>query len=971
MNVFSKIAWKTLTKNRTRTLVTIIGIALSAAMFTAVTTALSSYMSYYRGYMEYNYGSWNASYYDLSAEELAEMESDSNMKTVTALEQIGFALLEDSVNEYKPYLYVCAMDENASELLPIHLTGGRMPESASEILIPDHLSSNGGVNYAIGDVITLELGERTYNGSVLNNHSSYNEEGESVENCTTYTYTVVGTYSRPSIEDYYAPGYTALTVSENSEATDSIAADMANALGTTDSIVTESASSSSAAIYDVYYQLKDEYEATTYQPTYLTGEHTWTANAHYLEAWGLTESSTEYTLLYTFGGILIAIILFGSVALIYNSFSISVSERMHMFAMLSSVGATRRQLIRMVLTEGLFLGCVGIPAGILAGITGMGITFACVGDELGSLLYDVYPETFSLSVSAAAILIAAVIALVTILISAYLPVHKALRHSAMETIRGSREIVIKRREHKTSRLTWRLFGFEGTIAARNYKRSKKKYRATVGSIFVSIVLFVTTSGYCAYMQEAVDQSYQNIGYDLMVTAYVSDDSGMEGVQELSERISGLTGVTEAHYSSILTTTIMVDKELLDDSFTDYFSCWNSIEVIPEQAFVKASVIFVEDAYFDAYAQAEGLDAADYYNAGDAAGLRVLLYDRLEYYGEDDHTRYANVFDGREQESFLFCSTKEQEGLWYMGCWVADGIYQWIYEDEETYETIYFPAAENSDTISVTADLVEEMPDMLLAEAYTEYSVKCLMPMSMLDTVCALFGADYANTTLPYTYATIADNAAEEVTDDLSEIAGTEEGGDAVDSGSERKLQENLEVTYAISTDTHATTADELSELENTIDGITLTDLTDYAEELQAERAFLLILRVFCYGFIILISLIAVANVFNTISTNIQLRGRELAMLQSVGMTRRGMQRMMSYECLLYGSRGLISGIVVSVLLLYGIYLLADVDTAFFVPWYSLVIAIAGVFVVVFSTMLYAVRRLQKENTIDVLKNENV
>ena len=1042
MNIFSKMAWKTLSKNRTRTLVTIIGIALSAAMFTAVTTAVSSYLGYYRGYMEYTYGSWNASYYDLTADEVAQLREDSEIKTVTALELIGFAVLEDSQNEDKPYLCVRGMDENAEVLLPIHLTSGRMPENSSEILIPDHLSSNGGITYEVGDVITLEVGERTWEGTVLNNHVSYNSEGESVENCVEYTYTVVGTYSRSSIEDYIAPGYTALTLSDET-----------------------------VRVYDVYYQLKDEYQAVSYTPSYLSGDSTWNTNDHYLDAYGLSGESRENTLLDGFAAVLMAIIFFGSVALIYNSFSISVSERMHLFAMLSSVGATRRQLVRMVLTEGLFLAVVGIPVGVLSGVLGMGVTFSIIGDDLSGMIYEVYPETFSMTVSVQGIAEAAVIALVTILISAYLPVRKALKHSAMETIRGSKEITIRKKEMKQSRLMQRLFGFEGTLASRNYRRSRKKYRATVVSIFVSIVLFVTSTSFCAYMEASVNSEYKDVGYDVKLSAYLENDD-TDSAQALAEKLSGLMGVTSVGYYSTATTTIMADAADLDDSFGNYYEYWENLKDIPEQAFVKAMIVFVDDDAFDSFAKSQGLDAQDYYgtattdgmydvddadgtvvaegaddtggtddtdaegganntdviddagvtsNANDSDStseenstdtadgsetLRVLFYNKISYYERDnklqDRERTASIFAGSGQKSFSFAVAQLPENSWYLGCWVEDGIYQWTYEDlsAEDYDTSYLPAAENSKTFAVTANLVDELPDGLSSNAYSGYYAVCLMPYSQMSQMCGLFGTDAANTTLPYSYAEVEEDGDDADTDMADEDAAgdnaatessVEAAGIAIESGAEATgiatessadvaadvesgkyvILEDVSVYYTINTDSHAATVDAIEEMWTTTPGATFMDVDDIAEDMQVQRTFIAIMKVFCYGFIVLISLIAVANVFNTISTNIQLRGRELAMLQSVGMSHRGLQRMMSYECLLYGSRGLVYGLIVSVLLVYLYYRASEVNMDFFIPWYSIVIAIVGVFAVVFATMIYAIRRLEKENTMDLLKNENI
>lgn len=134
-----------------------------------------------------------------------------------------------------------------------------------------------------------------------------------------------------------------------------------------------------------------------------------------------------------------------------------------------------------------------------------------------------------------------------------------------------------------------------------------------------------------------------------------------------------------------------------------------------------------------------------------------------------------------------------------------------------------------------------------------------------------------------------------------------------------------------------------------------------------------VINIFSYGFIILISLIAAANVFNTISTNINLRRREFAMLKSIGMTPKAFTKMMDFECLLYGFKGLLYGLPVSFLMTWMIYraIGQGLEIAFFIPWYSIAIAVGSVFLVVFVTMLYSMRKIRRENTIDTLKNENL
>ena len=149
---------------------------------------------------------------------------------------------------------------------------------------------------------------------------------------------------------------------------------------------------------------------------------------------------------------------------------------------------------------------------------------------------------------------------------------------------------------------------------------------------------------------------------------------------------------------------------------------------------------------------------------------------------------------------------------------------------------------------------------------------------------------------------------------------------------------------------------------------------DAAEQVEQDRGMITVIRVFAYGFVVLISLIAVANVFNTISTNIRLRRRELAMLRSVGMSDCSFNRMMRFECMFYGMRTLLYGVPLSVLMSFLIYqALVSVERMegmrFSLPWGALAVSVMEVFGIVFLTMVYATGRIRKENIIDALRDE--
>ena len=147
-------------------------------------------------------------------------------------------------------------------------------------------------------------------------------------------------------------------------------------------------------------------------------------------------------------------------------------------------------------------------------------------------------------------------------------------------------------------------------------------------------------------------------------------------------------------------------------------------------------------------------------------------------------------------------------------------------------------------------------------------------------------------------------------------------------------------------------------------------LVNSAEAFEMFRSITLVANVFAYVFIGLISLIAVANVFNTISTNIRLRRRELAMLRSVGMADKNFNKMMRFECALYGIRALVIGIPLSLVLsALSVYVMTVDEVEFRLPWASVGISTLSVFLVIFVTMMYAVSKIRKENIIDALRDE--
>lgn len=322
MNIFHTYAVKSLKINRARTIVTVIGIILSAAMLTAVTTMASSIRQYGILYEETSIGDWHVRVLGMDGEHLLALQNDKRVERVYELQNIGFACLEESGNEYKPYLRIQEMNADFAAYMPLTLTAGRMPENETEVLIPSHVRDNGGVEMQLGDVLELSVGARVDdNGEYLNPADAivYQENGdgtmtplEHIKPERECTYTVVGFYERPSFERYTAPGYTVLTMDSGKNVSDD---------------------------YDCYIVMKHPKNAIGFwEEISQEGIYESECNNALLRFYGYSVRGDFNAVVYGMGSILILIIVLGSVALIYNAFAISVSERTKQFGILSSVG---------------------------------------------------------------------------------------------------------------------------------------------------------------------------------------------------------------------------------------------------------------------------------------------------------------------------------------------------------------------------------------------------------------------------------------------------------------------------------------------------------------------------------------------------------------------------------------------------------------------------------------------------------
>lgn len=846
MNIFNKVTLQSLKKNRTRTIVTVIGVVLSAAMITAVATFAVSLQSYMINGAAAKYGDWHIEIPDAASSFVLEQAEDSRVANVVPLQNIGYSTLEGGQNPDKPYLFIAGWNEEALDALPIKLLSGRLPENSSEVVIPAHIAANGGVKISVGDTLTLSVGNRIGGDQKLSQHDSYCAGEEKLVTTTEKTYRVVGICQRPAIEEYAAPGYTLITT-EDTAAADSLT---------------------------VFITLKNPYQVHSYADS-ISDNYSYVLNDDVLRFMGLSGEKMLTVLLYSIGGILIALVMLGSVFLIYNSFNISLNERTHQFGILMSVGATEKQLRNSVLFEGLCIGTIGIPIGILVGIPSIKLVLSLVAKNFANVMYDNVPLT--LAVSVPALVAAVVISMITILISAYIPAKKAASTPVMECIRQTNEVKVEAKAIRTSKLAEHLYGLEETLALKNFKRNRRRYRSIILSLTLSIVLFVSASSFGTYLNQIAENSSVVVEeYDI---CFYTRDMEESELFQLYDELKTADGVTESSYQALSTYSCVLNTSDLPNHFFDEYGEPIGYDGASETVEVLLDIQFVEDSVYQNLLEGLGLSAE-------------------EYTGQDKKMIMAGILPG-----------------------------SWYTQEQPMEFTLRSKTGDQTKTIHVT--FVKDYPDLLPTEPgeWPGYTLMVMAPYEVKPQFDAL-SATVKPTKLGMTFK-------------------SENPGQST------------------------------AKMQTMIDGASITadyNLYNVYGILEQNRNITFIVNLFSVVFITMIWLIAVANVFNTISTNIKLRRREFAMLRSVGMSDRDFNKMMRFECTLYGARTMLWGLPIAGILSCLIYkgmIIGGGNVGFVFPWGSMAISVFSVLFVVFITMLYAISKIKRENIIDALRDDMI
>lgn len=190
--------------------------------------------------------------------------------------------------------------------------------------------------------------------------------------------------------------------------------------------------------------------------------------------------------------------------------------------------------------------------------------------------------------------------------------------------------------------------------------------------------------------------------------------------------------------------------------------------------------------------------------------------------------------------------------------------------------------------------------------------------------------------------------------------------------SEEWLQKNLNGNYSRAA--LYIKCDNANQVEDSIKNLSKDlAINNYDEMVKQENAMWLVIAIFLYGFIAVISLIGITNIFNTITTNMNLRSKEFANLKSIGMTKKEFNKMIRLESIFYGTKSLLIGIPIGIGLSYGIYkaFAESAEMGFLFPTSGVIISIVAVFILIAGIMKYSLNKINKQNIIETIRKDNI
>lgn len=880
MNIFRRVAVNSLKTAKSRTIVTIVGVVLSACLFTVVTTAIFSVYEMVVDMLFGNAGDYQLRIYDNDNRYYNNMCNDKGIKIVSKLNEVGYGrvnidytpygVMPEEADSLKPKMYIYSREKIEEDYIGVKILDGKKPTKVDEIIISESMSANLGDLGQIGDYINISL---------IDINEDMDDTTDFDRNVKYADYKIVGIFEKDN-ESFVSKKEYAFTYSGEN-------------IG------------QQGKLFFI------KYDENTYNKKVLFDEYKLTKleakkNNIWYELNGKAKVRNLFIVIFVLNSVYFIIFL-ATCIMMSSTFSISYNERIKQLGLIKSLGATKRQLRKTINYEANYVAIIGVPIGVLLGVVSMKIIEFIMKSNIQSSGLMAYFRQYDIDIrynaSIEALLISLVFSVLTIKVAALGTLFKVSRIKTIEAIREGKTLKLKPKKLKVGRLFLKFASVEKFMSKKYYKASKKKYRVTVISLAVSIVVITSTYTSYDYLIRSFDSSINSLDYDIRVNEcenpsptysvslynYRRVKNGIKNIKSIknigiyAKDDVGLPMCTIS--KTCFTDEAKKNIELLIDGEEEKS---DSYEVMLSNLYVD------EDTYMNIITEA-GLDYIKYTSTDSPPAILYNVVDEVSVYSEKK--QFNNV--------------------------LKNPIYQLDLKYESDEENV-----EQKPKSIVIGDMLNTRLKGL--DSYSASSLYLIYPDKMAENV--------QNYTIAF---------------------------DAKDYDTMIKDLKSWMKANNISEDY----------VENTMETKKIIESTSGITKLTSN------------GFIVLVIIIAMANVFNTITANILTRKRDFAVLKSTGMSNKVINKMLIYECITYGTKAVIYGTILSGLSISSLAMLiyeekkelmTNNEVLGFlsclneaIPWKVMIGSIVLVYIVVFISAFYALNRVKKHNIIETLKNDLV
>ena len=616
MSITKKLALRHLKQNKTRSVLTVLGITISVVMLTVIFTCATSFAHYYGERAINTNGNWH--FFVKTDYESAKkyLLSDSSLKDIgfekdLSSEEQSYKIYSDKAN----YLRTGTIYQGDAQYIKDTVTckyDGALPKSDNEIMVEQSLIKNNGLELKIGDEIKIAVGSRLKGDFVILPVMGDYQFGERFEKEKDETFKVVG-------------------ILHNNEPTErgAIIRGMSD-LKSKNLVAYGKIKKITPFSYIKINGIYDKFGFTKKKRAFNVGENTGFLNSRL--AFSIDKNDLPQGLKLTAIGIVVfAVIFVSSFAMIYNSFALSVGEQIKYLGMLSSVGATRKQKKKTLYFEGAILGGIGIILGIVLGLLTTFISQSAMNAKIMTIM-EGYNDNikYSTHISLWVLCLIVILAALTVFVSIISPVQKAARITAIDAIRKTDEIK-RKGKIRTPFIITKLFGFEGDIAFKNLRRNGRKSRTIIACICICAVLFLSCNYFCEIFKEASNLDYE-LPYQLTFQYSAESKAQLEKARnylKTNKRVKRFYSIWEAWYSILRGDINPYDNSrLYDMSFQNESIFVDKYKFIATQD-ITYTAHLLDDEDFNALCKKNGIDYKKYYSPDKDGSIKTIVINGID------------------------------------------------------------------------------------------------------------------------------------------------------------------------------------------------------------------------------------------------------------------------------------------------------------------------------------------------------